>query len=310
MMDTSHLQREMDSFVSRVLSSTEVAAQIELHFADRERAAALLGVYANEARVGLALIAPLLRPGMRVLEVGCGVGVLARFLIERGVDVTGIEPCGSGFDFITCASDAILKMGPSLEDVRWLRIGAEDLDPRKHGLFDLIYSTNVLEHIPNLDSAFKGMASVLAPGGQMIHACPNYFVPYEPHFGIPLIPFWPRATRALFPRTVAVYPGIWDDLNFVTARRIRRLSKLHNLDVRFDQGVIGQTLRRLDSDGEFLQRQGRIVRLVKWLVTRTGIMNLIDRLPGEFVTPMVMRMMPVEKAGLANRQSPMLGDIS
>ena len=35
-------------------------------------------------------------------------------------------------------------------------------------------------------------------GGAMIHMCPNYFVPYEPHFGIPLIPFAPRATQRFF----------------------------------------------------------------------------------------------------------------
>lgn len=68
-------------------------------------------------------------------------------------------------------------------------------------------------------------------------------------------------------------------MHLVTTRRIRRLPKLHSVDVRFDQGVVDQALRRPDSDGEFLQRQGRIVRFVQWLVERTDTMSLIDKLP-------------------------------
>jgi hypothetical protein len=46
-----------------------------------------------------------------------------------------------------------------------METGAGDLDPPLHGYYDLICSRNVLEYIPDLDGAFRGMASVLVRGG-------------------------------------------------------------------------------------------------------------------------------------------------
>ena len=71
--------------------------------------------------------------------------------------------------------------------------------PRKAGQFEFIFSVNVIEHCQPLEPNLEGMAGVLSPGGRMLHTCPNYRVPYEPHLRTPLIPAAPGLTARLRP---------------------------------------------------------------------------------------------------------------
>jgi len=112
--------------------------------------------------------------------------------------------------------------------------------------FDLIFSVMPLEHIPDFEAAFAGMAAVLAPQGRMIHLCPNYMVPYEPHFGLPLVPLAPRATALLLPSLKA--SGLWRSLNFVTYRRVRRCAAAAGLTVEFAPRMMLRAFERLDRD--------------------------------------------------------------
>lgn len=255
----------------------------------RTEAEKLLATYVNEARVGFDLVAPLIRPSMRILEVGCGIGALARFLLDQGFDVVAIEPGSSGFGFMPAIGRAILDFSPAREE-RWLAIGAEALRPELHGTFDLIYSVNVLEHIPDLDGSLRGMAGVLRSGGRMVHLCPNYFVPYEPHFGIPLLPVRPGLTRHLFPATLNRFPGLWEELNFITGPRLSSLARRNGLAVTFDHGVLSKHLGRFESDPVFKARQGILARSLSTMIRTFGLKHILDVIPGAYLTPMVARM--------------------
>lgn len=280
------LEARLDRWLAQLLpriDTADVAERAGIEVAEADR---MLAIYANEARVGLRLIHPMLRPGMRVLEIGSGIAALLNFLHADGVNIIGIEPGASGFGFMPAMNAAIAAAGG---DARCLALGAEELDPGTHGTFDLIFSTNVMEHIPDLESAFRGMAGVLAPGGTMVHACPNYAIPYEPHFGIPLVPGFPRLTRHVAPGVLTRYPGLWAELNFITARRVKRIIRELGLGVTFDRGVLSEILRRVGEDDEFRARQGRLGGLVGFGVRRLGLGALIERMPGEWMTPMVFR---------------------
>ncbi|TFG60213.1 MAG: methyltransferase domain-containing protein, partial [Nitrospirales bacterium] len=100
--------------------------------------------------------------------------------------VIALEPALGGFSVFEEIKNAVLDYYSHI-DLAALRISAKDLDPRKHSEFDLIYSNNVIEHIPDLTSTFSAMNSVLSGKGLMVHACPNYVIPYETHFGIPVL---------------------------------------------------------------------------------------------------------------------------
>lgn len=281
-----NLEARLDRWLAQLKPRIDTVGVAERAGIDVAEADRLLTIYSNEARVGLRLVQPILRPDMRVLEIGSGIGALLNFLHADGINVIGIEPGASGFGFMPAMNTAIATAG---EAARCLTLGAEDLDPGAHGTFDLIFSTNVMEHIPDLEAAFRGMARVLAPGGTMVHACPNYAVPYEPHFGIPLMPVVPRLTCHLAPQVLTLYPGLWTELNFITARRVKQIVRGLDLAVTFDRDVLREVMRRLRDDDEFRQRQGRLGRLAGFGVRRLGLGVLFDRIPGEWTTPMVFR---------------------
>lgn len=133
-----------------------------------------------------------------------------------------------------------------------LRIGVEQLDPVVRGRFDIAFSTNVLEHVQDPRIALDRIESVLVDGGIQRHVCPKYVFPYEPHFFIPLVPFRPAATR-WFLRAVTE-PGLWQSLNFVISRTVRRWARDAGRTVELDRGVLGEAVERFLADKAFAER--------------------------------------------------------
>lgn len=287
--EASRYWQRLERFIERIVAADpaqELARQCDLSV-DYSRL--LLDTYCNEARVGLALIEPSLRPGLRVLEVGAGIGLLARTLFEEGVDILGIEPGTAGFGFMPALASIVSACAESQETFVTWPIGVAELNCDKHGKFDLIYSVNVLEHLLELDAAVAAMTGVLKSDGAMVHMCPNYAVPYEPHFTIPLIPGALKSTKHIFPKRVRRYPGLWDELNFITAGRLRRLAGLNGLAINFDRSVMGDMVRRVLTDPILASRQGRLIRTAAKLARWSGALTLVDRIPPDFATPMVSR---------------------
>ncbi len=247
----------------------------------------LIATYANEARVGWELVRDIVQPGMQVLDVGAGIGVLAAWLHSLGAAVTAIEPAGEGFDRNFRVGEAI-KIWFQLDGFRYQDRRVEDLRAGHDGPFDLIYSVNVVEHLPNPEIAMERMAAVLAPGGCMVHTCPNYSVPYEPHFALPLLPFAPAATRWLLPKRI-VDSGLWRSLNFVTASRIRRAAQASGLRLTLERGTMYKSFARLDEDPMFAARQGAAIRFLHRTLNLTGLMHVIRHWPPRLATPMTFR---------------------
>jgi tRNA (mo5U34)-methyltransferase len=119
--------------------------------------------------------------GKRVLDVGSNAGYDPFMFRLRGADyVLGCEP----FEFIRQAwfLESIYETGADLQ-----RIGWEDLDPRRHGTFDLVHCHGVLYHERNPLSLLSRLHQMTAPGGTLLlgsmmladHALDEYarFVP-------------------------------------------------------------------------------------------------------------------------------------
>jgi SAM-dependent methyltransferase len=105
------------------------------------------------------------KPGTRVLDVGCGVGRWSRLLAARGARVTGVDLSPT---MIAQAQRRAAAAG--LAERCSFRV--EDLSKLElEGQFDVVLGVTVLQHILDpelLRAAVRGMTARLAPGGRMI----------------------------------------------------------------------------------------------------------------------------------------------
>jgi 2-polyprenyl-3-methyl-5-hydroxy-6-metoxy-1,4-benzoquinol methylase len=267
----------MDSLVSRIQSDSSFS---------REAIAGTLQTFVNETYVTLALVESRIDRSQRILEVGAGICLFSAFLKGEGYDIVALEPAIGGYEMFAACKKAILEHFAAV-NLTVLEIPAGDLDPQRHGLFDLIFSNNVVEHIPDWSEALTAMLLVLRPGGQMLHACPNYRFPYEPHYGIPMLAWSPRLTRRVFATRIDRNPGIWDSLNFLTYGDVRSFAKRHGKLVRFEPGLLYAALVRLDTDPVFRERHDSgFAALVFRTLKATGLIGLLRYLPASWTTPM------------------------
>ncbi len=99
-----------------------------------------------------------LPPTGRLLEIGAGAGWQAKTLQENGYDVSGIDIATSNY-----RADMIWPV----TEYDGYRIPFED------ATFDIVFSSNVLEHIPHVVEFQKEIHRVLKPGGRAIHLMPS-----------------------------------------------------------------------------------------------------------------------------------------
>ena len=104
-------------------------------------------------------------PGKRVLEVGCGLGFFSRELLEW-------KP--AKFTAVDIAPALVKKLAQAKPEAECLVADALDLG-RALGdrQFDIILSSEVIEHTPNPARAVAEMAEHLAPGGRLVVSVPN-----------------------------------------------------------------------------------------------------------------------------------------
>src|SRR3990167_9859480 len=80
--------------------------------------------------------------GLRVLDVGCGGGILCEPLARLGAELTGIDPVGESIEI---AREHAARMGLP---ITYLSCGVEDL-PDDLPLFDVIIASEIIEHVPD-----------------------------------------------------------------------------------------------------------------------------------------------------------------
>ena len=105
--------------------------------------------------------------GKRVLDVGCGGGLLSEGMATRGAIVTGIDlsekPLG-------VAKLHLLETG---QKVDYRKIAVEELADEMPGAFDAVTCLEMLEHVPNPASVVSACARLVKPGGQVFFSTLN-----------------------------------------------------------------------------------------------------------------------------------------
>ena len=105
--------------------------------------------------------------GKRVLDVGCGGGILSESLCKRGASVTGIDLSEPAI------SVARLHALESELNIDYQCIAAEDYAADNHAAFDVVTCLELLEHVPDPASTVAACAALVKPGGHVFFSTLN-----------------------------------------------------------------------------------------------------------------------------------------
>ena len=103
----------------------------------------------------------------RILDVGCGGGILSESMAERGADVTGID---LGEKALKVAK---LHQLESSSKVDYRLISVEELAIQQPESFDVVTCMEMLEHVPNPESIIHACAQLIKPGGSVFFSTIN-----------------------------------------------------------------------------------------------------------------------------------------
>ncbi len=106
--------------------------------------------------------------GQRVLDVGCGGGILADAMARRGADVLGIDLAEKSLK--VAQLHALETQTPH---VAYRCVSAEALSEEMPGAFDVVTCMEMLEHVPDPASVVAACARLVRPGGWVFFSTIN-----------------------------------------------------------------------------------------------------------------------------------------
>jgi len=109
------------------------------------------------------------KPGERILDAGCGIGIFARNLLDEGAEVTGLE---ISLPMLRRASDGFRNQGFQCVQGDMLHL------PFPDGLFDKTVSITAIEFLEDAESAVREMFRVTKPEGCVVAATLNSLSPW------------------------------------------------------------------------------------------------------------------------------------
>jgi 2-polyprenyl-6-hydroxyphenyl methylase/3-demethylubiquinone-9 3-methyltransferase len=158
--------------------------------------------------------------GLRILDIGCGAGILSEPLARLGADVVGIDPAAENIEIATAHAQE------SGVEVDYRATTAEEL-AAKNEQFDVVLAMEVVEHVVDVPAFVAICTSMVRPGGLMIAATLNRTMK---SFALAIVGaeyvlrWLPRGTHQ------------WD--KFVTPDELEAAIEAGGLDIIGERGVI------------------------------------------------------------------------
>lgn len=130
--------------------------------------------------------------GGRILDYGCGKGILVEEGLRQGISIFGCELFGAGSGI--AIRDQLREKGLFGNKVREI---TEGRIPFPDDYFDLVVSNQVFEHIPHLDPVFAEISRVLKPSGKLLCIFPVQEC-YRDHAGTLFAHWLPSNSKAQY----------------------------------------------------------------------------------------------------------------
>lgn len=99
--------------------------------------------------------------GKKVLDVGCGGGILAESMAREGATVTGLD---MGFEPLQVAKLHALESGIQVD---YVQETVEEHAAKHAGQYDVVTCMEMLEHVPDPQSVVRACAQLVKPGGDV-----------------------------------------------------------------------------------------------------------------------------------------------
>lgn len=106
--------------------------------------------------------------GKKVLDVGCGGGILADAMARRGACVLGIDLASKALKVAE-----LHALEAQTQGVQYREISAEGLAAERPGSFDVVTCMEMLEHVPDPSSVVQACSVLVKPGGHVFFSTIN-----------------------------------------------------------------------------------------------------------------------------------------
>jgi 2-polyprenyl-6-hydroxyphenyl methylase/3-demethylubiquinone-9 3-methyltransferase len=106
--------------------------------------------------------------GKRVLDIGCGGGILADAMARKGAEVLGIDLATKALRVAQ-----LHALEAQTQGVAYREISAEKLADEQPGSFDVVTCMEMLEHVPDPASVVRACATLVKPGGRVFFSTIN-----------------------------------------------------------------------------------------------------------------------------------------
>ena len=255
-----------------------------------------LDLYVNEAKFIYSLIEKELDvEPMNFYEIGSGIGLLSRMVAEKGHTVIATEPATSGFGVVKVLQKVIEESFKTEQKVPvYYSETAEDLFTTllsEHKKFNYIFCANVVEHVINLPKFFDSITPLISQNGSFRFVCPNYAIPYEPHFGFITLfskkltfKFQKRKILELEKERKENLVEFYNELSFPNIQKINKILKNKNYKITYSRSATSEYIKRATNDGIFIERKKNI----SLLVAKTGkILPIVIKILPKSILPII-----------------------
>jgi 2-polyprenyl-6-hydroxyphenyl methylase/3-demethylubiquinone-9 3-methyltransferase len=107
-------------------------------------------------------------PGSKIVDVGCGGGILAESMASRGAQVLGVDLSTKPLKVAR-----LHAMESGVTGLEYREVAVEDLAAEQPGQFDAVTCMEMLEHVPDPASVVQACARLVRPGGRVFFSTLN-----------------------------------------------------------------------------------------------------------------------------------------